>query len=385
MNQPPAAGRQAMWRAPGRVNLIGDHTDYNDGFALPFAISRGVTAFTTVIAEPLLRVSSTSRQSVVEIPLYELDPGTVTGWAAYAAGVAWAIGIPELSGRAGCGVAIALDGDVPIGAGLSSSAAVTCATASALNDLWQVGLTRADIATLARRAENDFVGVPTGAMDQMAAVHGRADSALLFDARAMTAEQIPFCLEDDHLALLVTDTRQAHDHVLGGYAERRSACLEAARRLGVTALRDVLVSDLPTALGQLDNPVLAAATRHVVTENARVLDAARLLRVGDARALGPLLNASHNSLRDEFGVSTPALDLAVAAACDAGAIGSRMTGGGFGGCTITLADRIRLPAISAAITGAFAVSNLPIPALWTEVPMPGTQPIPAVSREAPHR
>jgi galactokinase len=377
MNSRHTTVRQAMWRAPGRVNLIGDHTDYNDGFALPFAISRGVTASTTVIAEPLLRISSTARQPFIQVPLTRLEPGTVTGWAAYPAGVVWAIGV-----QTGRGVAIALDGDVPIGAGLSSSAAVTCATASALNDLWQLGLTSADIVTLARRAENEFVGVPTGAMDQMAAVHCRAGNALLFDARAMTIEHIPFSPKDDHLALLVTDTRQAHDHLRGAYANRRSACLKAARQLGVTALRDIPLSDLPSAQEELADPLLAAATRHVVTENARVLEIADLLRAGYLRAVGPILSASHNSLRDNLAASTRAVDLAVSAACNAGAIGARMTGGGFGGCTITLAERDRLPAIIATITAAFASRNLLVPDLWVESPRPGAEPIPAEHTEA---
>jgi len=165
--QPLETGRRATWRAPGRVNLIGDHTDYNDGFALPFAISRGVTASATVLAAPVLRIASTSRQPAVETALSALGPGAVTGWAAHAAGVVWALATRAAAGcaaaRGAAGVAITLDGDVPIGAGLASSAAVTCATASALNDLWQLGLAGADIVSVARRAENEFVGAPTGA------------------------------------------------------------------------------------------------------------------------------------------------------------------------------------------------------------------------------
>ncbi len=376
------AGRRRAWQAPGRVNLIGDHTDYSDGFALPFAISRQVTAMVAEITEPVVRISSTACAPPVQVPLAGLEPGAVTGWAAYPAGVVWAIVSSGASPPSG-GVVIDLDGDVPIGAGLSSSAAVTCATAGALGDLWGLQLTRSKMVELARRAENEFVGAPTGAMDQMAVLHSRAGHALLFDARAMTAEHLRISLSEQRLAFLVIDTRQPHGHVEGGYAERRGACLAAARRLGVPALRDVSVSDLPAAMDRLGDPMLAAAARHVVTENARVRDAAAVLRAGDARALGPLLNASHVSLRDALRVSTDALDLAARTACQAGAIGSRMTGGGFGGCAIALADRSRLPAIQAAVTAAFARSGLQPPGTWTESPQRGARAIPALQAEVP--
>jgi galactokinase len=322
---PPA--QRARWRAPGRVNLIGDHTDYNHGFALPFAIPSGVTA--TVMSRPddRLLVSSTQWQSVAEVSMTVLAPGAVTGWAAYPAGVVWAIA--EMTGQRP-GVHIEVDGDVPLGAGLSSSAALICSVAAALNDLWNLGLSRSELVALTRSSENDFVGAPTGGLDQMASLMCTNGHALLLDFRAGTANQVPIDLAAADLAILVTDSREQHSHAVGGYAGRRAACLEAARQLGVDALRDIDLTTLPDAERRLADPVLIRATRHVVTENARVLDTVDLLRAGRIEAIGPLLDASHDSLRDGIAVSTPRLDTAVDAARAAGALGARMTGGGLG-------------------------------------------------------
>jgi galactokinase len=364
----PALGQRAVWRAPGRVNLIGEHTDYNDGFALPFAIPAGVTAAVTSRPDETLLISSIQVQSTAEISMPDLAPGAVTGWAAYPAGVVWALA--ELAGERP-GVHIHVDGDVPLGAGLSSSAALICSVASALNELWQLGLSPAELVAITRRAENDFVGAPTGGLDQLASLMCTRGHALLLDLRAGTADQVPMELAAADLAILVTDTREQHSHAHGGYAERRAACLESARLLGVDALRDIDITTLPEAERRLADPVLFRVTRHVVTENARVLETVELLRAGRVEAIGPLLDASHNSLRDDFAVSTPKLDAAVDAARTAGALGSRMTGGGFGGSTITLGRSGDVPAIEAAIARSYAHHGYRPPRSWAVQPAQG--------------
>lgn len=364
---PPA--QRARWRAPGRVNLIGDHTDYNHGFALPFAIPSGVTSTVTSRPDDTLLISSVQRQSTAEVSMPDLSPGAVTGWAAYPAGVVWAL--TEMTGH-GPGVHIEVDGDVPLGAGLSSSAALICSVAAAVNDLWNLGLSRSELVTVTRRAENDFVGAPTGGLDQMASLMCTNGHALLLDFRAGTANQVPIDLAAADLAILVTDSREQHSHAVGGYAGRRAACLEAARQLGVDALRDIDLTTLPDAERRLADPVLIRATRHVVTENARVLDTVDLLRAGRIEAIGPLLDASHDSLRDDFAVSTPRLDTAVDAARAAGALGARMTGGGLGGCAITLSRTGDVPAIEAAIARSYAHQGYRPPRSWTVQPSQGT-------------
>jgi galactokinase len=298
----------------------------------------------------------------------DLAPGAVTGWAAYPAGVVWALA--ELAGERP-GVHIHVDGDVPLGAGLSSSAALICSVASALNELWQLGLSPAELVAITRRAENDFVGAPTGGLDQLASLMCTRGHALLLDLRAGTADQVPMELAAADLAILVTDTREQHSHAHGGYAERRAACLESARLLGVDALRDIDITTLPEAERRLADPVLIRVTRHVVTENARVLETVELLRAGRVEAIGPLLDASHNSLRDDFAVSTPKLDAAVDAARTAGALGSRMTGGGFGGSTITLGRSGDVPAIEAAIARSYAHHGYRPPRSWAVQPAQG--------------
>lgn len=363
-----APGRRAVWRAPGRVNLIGEHTDYNDGFALPFAIPAGVTAAVTARPDDTLLISSTQQESVVEALMRDLAPSSVTGWAAYPAGVVWAL--REIAGSMP-GVHIQVDGDVPLGAGLSSSAALICSVASALNDLWGLGMSPTELVAITRRAENDFVGAPTGGLDQLASLMCTSGHALLLDLRAGTVDQVPMDLAAAGLAILVTDSREEHSHAHGGYNERHASCLEAARLLGVDALRDIDVATLSDAERRLADPVLIGVTRHVVTENARVLDTVELLRAGKIEAIGPLLDASHNSLRDDFAVSTPRLDTAVEAARAAGAIGARMTGGGFGGCIISLAHIDDLPVIDASIARAYDQNGYRPPRSWTVQPAQG--------------
>jgi len=319
------------WRAPGRINLIGEHTDYNGGFALPLAIAQGCTATVRTTSGDVLHVTSTQRDDDVTLPVAELRGASVEGWGAYPIGVLWAL---AERGVQLPGLEIHLDSDVPGGAGLSSSAALICALAAAVNDVLELGLTRPELVALTHRTENDYVGAPTGGMDQMAALLCEPDHVLLCDMRAWSADQVPFDLDAAGLTLLVVDTHARHRHADGEYADRRASCEKAASLLGVTALRDI--TDLDAALAQLSDDVLRRRVRHVVTENDRVLATVELLRAGRLRDIGPLLTASHVSMRDDYEISAPEVDTAVEALLGAGALGARMTGGGFGGCVIAL-------------------------------------------------
>ena len=356
-SEPAAAGQPAeecTWRAPGRVNLIGEHTDYNDGFCLPLAIPQGCTATVSPLAEPVLEVVSAQREAPVEIGLADLRPGVLSGpdeWAGYAAGVAWAI---AERGHQLPGLSISIDGDVPGGAGLSSSAALECSVAAALNDQLRLGLDRSDLVALARQAENDFVGAPTGGMDQLASVFGQRDRVLLCDMRTLDVEPVPFDLEAAGLTLLVIDTKAPHQLTDGLYGERRSACEEAARLLGVPALRDLSLEDLGEAMDRLPDETLRKRARHVITENDRTLACADLLRTGQLRQVGPLLTASHASMRDDLEITVPEVDLAVEVLLAFGAFGARMTGGGFGGCVIGLMEPAQARAAALAVVAAYA-------------------------------
>jgi galactokinase len=272
---------------------------------------------------------------------------------------------------------IAVTSDVPVGAGLSSSAALECATLAALLDLTaqleMVGgdLPRSQWPELARRAENAYVGVPCGILDQSAVVHCRAGHALFLDCRSGQAQDVPFDLDADGLAMLVIDTRVRHRHAGGEYANRRATCEAAARSLGLPALRDV--TDLPSALSTLDDEVARRRTSHVVTENERVLAVVERLRSGRPAEIGPLLTASHASLRDDFEVTVPELDVAVDAAVHAGALGARMTGGGFGGCVIALVSTDLAPAVAGAVSEAFTSTGFAPPAFFNATPADGAR------------
>jgi galactokinase len=358
-----------VWAAPGRVNLIGEHTDYNDGFVLPAAIDRQVLGAAGRREDGRLRLWSLQAGPPADLALAEVGPGRVEGWAAYPAGVAWALG------QAGVelgGADLVVDGDVPAGSGLSSSAALECATATALADLHDAGLDRAALAGLARRAENEVVGVPSGVMDQMVSMLGRAGHALFLDTRSLATEQVPLPLEAAGLCLVVIDTRAGHRLVDGAYADRRAACEAAAAVLGVPALRDATPEQVEAAAEALGDPGLRRA-RHVVTENARVLEAVAWLRAGELDRLGPLLAASHASLRDDYEVSSPELDTAVAAAVDAGAVGARMTGAGFGGSAIALARADLVGRVAERAAEAFAAAGFGPPEVTAVVPSDGAR------------
>lgn len=349
-----------IWSAPGRVNLIGEHTDYNDGFVLPFAIDRRTVVALATREDAVVRVASTFADEVAEIPLAELSPETLSGWAAYPLGVAWALGRHGADLAAVPGVDLFIDSDVPVGAGLSSSAAIESAVAVALNEVWQLGLTREQLAQVGRLAENEAVGAPTGIMDQSASLLGRIDSAVFLDCRSLEAEVVPLGFADAGLALVVIDTGVKHEHATGGYAERRASCEEGALALGVGSLRDVSVDDLDRARAQLDD-VTFRRVKHVVTENQRVLDTVQALREHGPTAIGELLDASHRSMRDDFEISVPELDLAVETAIQAGALGARMTGGGFGGAAIAVVPLDALSMLQVSVDGAFAEHGYGIP------------------------
>ncbi len=341
-----------LWSAPGRVNLIGEHTDYNEGFVLPFAIDRRTVVALGVRDDRRVRVASTFAAELAEIDLDQLSPKSLGGWSAYPLGVAWALGEFGADLSAVPGVDLFIDSDVPVGAGLSSSAAIESAVALALTDVWRLGLDRRTLARVGQRAENVAVGAPTGIMDQSASLLGQVDHAVFLDCRTLESELVPLGLAEAGLAILVIDTRVAHSHASGGYGERRAACERGAAAMGASSLRDLTVDDLPRAQQLLDD-VTFRRIRHVITENQRVLDTVAVLREQGASAIGELLDASHRSMRDDFEISVPELDLAVETAVGAGAIGARMTGGGFGGAAIALVRVGDLSRVQVAVDNAF--------------------------------
>jgi galactokinase len=359
--------RSATWYAPGRVNVIGEHTDYNAGFALPFAIEQGCTARVSCLDEPIVVVSSAQRADTVRIPRTELTPGR-GGWAGYAAGAVWVL---ERRGVDVPGLHIALDSTVPTGGGLSSSAALVCSVSTALNDLLGLGLSNADLLEVTRSVENDFVGAPTGGMDQLAALNCTERHALFCDMRTLAVQQVPFDADGRGLAVLVVDTRAEHRHASGEYRARRAGCERAAGLLGVTALRDIAAADLDAALVALPTDELRRYTRHIVTEDERVLRTVELLRADRLDEIGPLLTASHQSLRDDYRVSIAELDVAVKTLLDVGALGARMTGGGFGGSVIALISAASIDDATRSVTEAFAARGFGVPAAFTAQPSRG--------------
>jgi len=357
-----------VWRAPGRVNLIGEHTDYNDGLVLPIALPNQIRMTASARTDRAIAVSSSGQKGVVEFDLADLEPGSVKNWAAYPAGAAWVL---REAGYDIGGANLLIDSDIPSGAGLSSSAALLCATFVALLGLRDLEVDPAEVARLAQRAENSYVGAPVGLMDQMASMCCTAGHALYFDIRAMSTDQIPFDPEADGLSLLVVDVKAPHRHVDGEYAARRKSCEQAAAELGVPALRSVAFEDLDEALARLSDDVVRRRVRHVVTEIRRVEEAVALMRAGRLREVGRLFTASHASLRDDFEITVPELDVAVDTALAAGALGARMTGGGFGGCIIALVETSAAESTLAAITDAFAARSFTTPTALSAIPSPG--------------
>jgi galactokinase len=357
-----------LWAAPGRVNLIGEHTDYNDGFVLPFALPErtvvaaaragsGWTICSDFEAEP---VSFGDRETT--------EAGALEGWAAYVAGIIWALrdaGFEVPPAR------LAFASDVPVGAGVSSSAALESAALTALVDLGGFDLPVAKRPALAQRAENVYVGAPTGILDQSASIRCEAGKALFLDCRSYEIEQIPFDLAADGLAILVINSNAPHQHVDGEYGARRKSCEAAAQILGVPALRDISADGLEQTLLRIDDEVIRRRARHIVTEDQRVLDTVELLHAGRTREIGPLLTASHASMRHDFEITVDEVDTAVEAALMAGAYGARMTGGGFGGCVLALVDADQAELTTAAVESAYAKKGFRAPTTWVAIAGPG--------------
>jgi len=380
------AGRapEGVWSSAGRANLIGEHTDYNEGFVLPFAIQHRTYAAVGMHADLRIRVASTFAPDPVELALEDLSifdgpagdaviSGRVPEWAAYVLGVAWAA--LAAAGRTAAdvpGVDIAIASDVPVGAGLSSSAAIEGAVAAALNDLWALELTPLELAKVGRRAENEAVGAPTGIMDQVSSIMGRADAATFLDCRTLETRSVDLGLEREGLVLLAIDTKVEHAHASGGYRDRRAACERGAAAMGVPWLRDLTAADLPRAQELMDD-VTFRRVRHIVTENQRVLDTVEALAAGGPLVIGDLLVASHASMRDDFEISVPELDTAVEAALGAGAVGARMTGGGFGGSAIALIPATSVAEVTAAVEAAFAAQGYTAPVCFTITPSEGAR------------
>ena len=362
-----------VWSAPGRVNLIGEHVDYAGGVCLPFALGHRTWAAVRPRTDGRLRLVSDRLDEPWSGPVDGIGPGQPSGWAAYPAGVAWALAGDGLIPAGFGGADVAVHSDVPLGAGLSSSAALECAVAVALVDLAGRGSgapgspVRFRMAAACVRAENEVARANTGGMDQAIALHARRGHGLRLDCAGGAIDPVPLDLAGHGLALLVVNTNAPHRLVDGQYADRRASVERAARALGVRSLREVASAD--DAVGSLrEHPVLARRARHVITETARAIRAADLLARGSVAEIGPLLTASHASLRDDFEVSCVELDTAVDTALAAGALGARLVGGGFGGSAIALVDARGLPEVVTAVRAEAARSGLAEPSFLRAEP-----------------
>jgi len=350
--------------APGRVNLIGEHIDYSEGFVLPFAIADRTYAAIAARTDGLVRIASHQRkEKIFTIDIHDVKPGSKGDWEKYVLGVLWSLGITS-------GVDILVDGSVPAGAGLSSSAALECSVAVGLNELFSLNTSLEDLARATQRAENDYVGVPCGIMDQSVSLMGKSGAALLLDCRDLSTESIPFNVADAGLELLIIDTQAHHALVDGGYAERRASCESVAAKLNIPSMRHLTLEVLQASREKITKTEFIRA-RHAVTEIARVLDAVKALRASDFATLGNLINQSHASLRDDYAVSCPELDVAVAASLAAGAMGARMVGGGFGGSAIALIKAEDVADTRDAVTKAFETHGFKRPRFFTSLPSAG--------------
>lgn len=354
-----------VWSAPGRANLIGEHTDYNEGFVLPFGINRRTYASVSLRSDRTCRVASDIDGKSYQFELGQKPEGL--DWALYPLGVAWA-----MSEYADSGFDCFFTSDVPVGAGLSSSAAIECAIATALNELWEAGRTKQELALLCQKAENQVVGAPTGIMDQTASMLAQPDSAVLLDCQSLEAKSVRLGLAEKGLLVAVIDTRVAHRHSDGGYRVRRESCERGAEKMGVSSLRGLSAEDLPKAETVLDD-VDFRRVRHIVTENDRVLATVKALANGNLPEFGSLLLASHASMRDDFEISIEELDLAVEVAMQTGAVGSRMTGGGFGGAAIAVIDHGLLEALAENCKAAFKDKGYLEPRVFAVEPSEGAR------------
>ena len=357
---------EVIAEAPGRVNLIGEHIDYSEGFVLPFAIADRTYAAIAKREDGLVRIASQQRRErIFSIDIKDVKPGSAGDWEKYVLGVIWSLEVSS-------GFDIFIDGHVPAGAGLSSSAALECSVAFALNHLCNLNKSLTDLARATQRAENDYVGMPCGIMDQSVSLMAAAGSALLLDCRDLSTELIPFDVASAGLELLIIDTAAHHALVDGGYAERRASCESAAQKLQVKCMRELSLKDLEAGKDRLTETEYIRA-RHAVTEIARVLEAVVALRTSDFLKLGSLINQSHISLRDDYTVSCPELDCAVDASLGAGALGSRMVGGGFGGSAIALVKVSDIDSVKNAVLQAFERAHYKKPRFFTSLPSAGAQ------------
>jgi galactokinase len=352
--------------APGRVNLIGEHVDFPDGFVLPLAISDATTVAIAKNSSNKIRCASIQKKGVVStIDCANIAPKSGEAWTRYPIGVLWSLGIDT-------GLDILVDGQVPLGAGLSSSAALECAVATAINDFFNLGLTLPELARAAQRAENIYVGMPCGIMDQSVSLMATEGNALLLDTRDLSIEQIPFNIAPLGLELLVIDTQVHHALVDGGYAERRASCEKAIADLDITSLRDISISEFVARKPELDEKTYLRAF-HGITEMQRVLDAVTLLKAGDFVGFGEIVTAAHISLRDNYTVSCPELNLAVDTALKFGALGSRMIGGGFGGSAIALIKAKDSDLIKSEIKSGFMKARFKSPRFFSALPSAGAR------------
>ena len=352
--------------APGRVNFIGEHIDYSEGFVLPFAIKDRTLVAARKRDDSIVRVASAQRRNkIITVDINEVKPGLKGEWERYALGVLWSMGVKS-------GVDLLIDGHVPLGAGLSSSAALECSVATAMNHLFDMGFSLEELARLTQKAENQYVGVPCGIMDQSVSLMATNGFALLLDCRDLSTRNIPFDVASHGLELLIIDTQAHHALTDGGYAERRASCESVAAKLGVKSMRELTIEQLDSSRDKLSESEYIRA-RHAVTEMKRVLDCVEALASEDFTQVGQLLNQSHNSLRDDYTVSCPELDTAVEASLAAGALGARMVGGGFGGSAIALIQASKTSQTISAVEKAFADKKFKAPRFFTSLPSQGAE------------
>ncbi|MCV7101194.1 galactokinase [Mycobacterium palustre] len=358
------------YAAPGRINLIGEHTDYNLGFALPIALPQRTVVTFAPDGGDGITVYSTRAHESVRFPLGTV-PGQVTGWAAYVAGVVWSL---RQTGQPIPGGTMSIASEVEMGSGLSSSAALECAVLGAIAAAAGMRIDPTEQARLAQRAENEYVGAPTGLLDQLASLFGEQSAALLIDFRDVSVVPVPFDPEAHGVALLLIDSRARHEHVGGEYAARRKSCERAAADLRASSLREVWDrgrADLNAVRSTIDS----RRARHVLTENGRVLDFVAALRGSDFVEAGHILTASQVSMRDDFGITTGHIDLIADTAVRAGALGARMTGGGFGGCVIALVPDTRAEAVAETVRRTVLAAGHPRPIITRTHAGPGAGPV----------
>jgi len=358
---------EIFWQAPGRVNLIGEHTDYNQGFVLPMAIEKRTLVAIARNDLSAHRIYSANTNELIEHPA-PIENLEISGWARYPLGV---LKLLEISGQ---GLDIAISSDVPIGGGLSSSAALECSVGAAANQLLALGHEKLELAKICQRAENEVVGAPTGNMDQIASLFGKADNAVFIDCRSEEIQLVDLGFEKAGLEIVVIDTRTSHKLDDGDYGNRRDECYSAADKLGIHSLRELNEQDLDDIQSQLTETEFKRA-RHIVTENQRVLQAVQAIEEQEYFTFGKLMTESHSSMRDDFEISTAELDQAVEASLESGALGARMTGGGFGGSAIALIESNNIPKLKDSVLEAFKHRAFKTPEIFAVKPSCGAREI----------